>query len=74
MDPTLAANLLLIATIGVFVFLTLLAFLMNEGKPIIVDPLKRRLRKKFGRKEVFHDENLINANGGGDSGHAEDSF
>ena len=48
MDSVVAANLLLAATIGAFVFLTLLAFLMNEGKPIVVRPLKQRIKRLFG--------------------------
>ena len=67
MDSTLAANLLLIATIAIFVILTLLAFLMNEGKPIIVEPLKDRFRKRFGnssRRAVILGEPTVNGNGG----------
>ena len=55
MDSTLAANLLLVATIAVFVLLTLLAFLMNEGKPIFVEPFRIKMMQRFGGpgREVF---------------------
>ena len=74
MDSTLAANLLLVATIAVFVFLTLLAFLMTEGKPIVVEPLRRRLQERFGkssRRNVFLGEPTINGGGGGGGGDEE---
>ena len=32
------ADLLLVGTIGVFLFLTFIAFVLNEGRPILVDP------------------------------------
>ena len=48
LDSALAANLLLAATIGVFVLLTLIAFLMNEGKPLVVEPIKKRLKRTLG--------------------------
>ena len=48
LDSALAANLLLAATIGTFILLTLLAFLMNEGKSIVVRPLKQRMKRLFG--------------------------
>ena len=48
LDSALAANLLLAATIGTFILLTLIAFLMNEGKQMVVKPLKHRLKQTFG--------------------------
>jgi len=47
-SAAVAANLLLAATIIVFMLLTFIAFLLNEGKPIVVEPLKRRLYEKYG--------------------------
>ena len=40
--------MLLAATIVIFMLLTLIAFLLNEGKPIVIEPLKRKMREKFG--------------------------
>ena len=52
MDATLAANLLLAATIAVFVLLTLIAFLLTDGKPIFVEPLKIRMKERFGESSI----------------------
>ena len=52
MDSTLAANLLLAATIAVFVLLTLIAFLLTDGKPIFLEPFKRRMEDRFGDTSI----------------------
>ena len=39
------ADLLLVGTIGVFLFLTFIAFILNEGRPILVDPWLKYCRK-----------------------------
>ena len=48
MDASVASNLLIVAMIGALLCLILLAFLMNEGKSIVVRPLKQQIKTLFG--------------------------
>jgi len=48
MEPAKQADLLLLTTIGIFVILTFFAFLMNEGKEMVVVPAFKKLSETFG--------------------------
>ena len=74
MDSAVAANLLLAATIGVFVLLTLLAFLMNEGRPLCVQPITLRIKRKLNSKRNTAASEVVffEANGGTVHGKEED--
>lgn len=45
MDAGRNADLLLLATVGVFILLTFIAYLFNEGKPVLVEPALYKVRK-----------------------------
>ena len=70
MDATVAANLLLAATIAIFILLTLIAFLLNEGKPIFVEPFRVRMKQRFGSSSlllILLGDPIVNEEGGGES-------
>lgn len=45
MESSKQADLLLLTTIGIFIILTFFAFLMHEGKELVVVPVKQKLRE-----------------------------
>ena len=72
MKPEKQADLLLLGTVAVFVFLTIVAFLMNEGKDMVVRPVYHKIQKTLscGRQQsqdlwqayrfIAFDGNLLN--------------
>lgn len=44
MEPEKQADMLLVLTVVVFLFLTLVAFLMNEGKDMVLRPIYHKVR------------------------------
>ena len=45
MEPSKQADLLLLTTIGIFIILTFFAFLLHEGKDMLVKPVWKKIKE-----------------------------